>query len=152
MLQQCRAAADGEALSRGAQAAFKRLAASKKPFVAAVHGPALGGGFELALACHARIASDDRKTAFGFPEVQLGLLPGANGLQRLATIVGLQVALDHGLTGKNLRPQKAKKLGVVDEVVPKPILMQVAVEKATELATRAPHKIGLFDRLRGKPA
>lgn len=151
MLSGCRTAADGEALSRAGQAAFARLASSKKPIVAAVNGPALGGGFELALACHARIASDDKKTTFGFPEIQLGLLPGANGLQRFAAIVGLQAALDHGLTGKNLRPQKAKKLGVVDEVVPKPILLRVAVARALDLANHPRKQASLLARLKSKP-
>jgi 3-hydroxyacyl-CoA dehydrogenase/enoyl-CoA hydratase/3-hydroxybutyryl-CoA epimerase len=152
MLSGCRTASDGEALSRGGQAAFRRLAASRKPVVAAVNGPALGGGFELALACTARIASDDKKTTFGFPEIQLGLLPGANGLQRFAQIVGLQVALDHGLTGKNVRPQKAKKLGVVDEVVPKAILFDVAIKRALELANRPRKQASFVDRIRSKPA
>ncbi|GAC1352183.1 MAG: fatty acid oxidation complex subunit alpha FadJ [Polyangiales bacterium] len=142
MLTACRTAADAEALSRAGQNGFKRLAASRKPFVAAVHGPALGGGFELALACQGRVASDDKKTVFGFPEVQLGLLPGANGLQRIAAKVGLQAALDYGLTGKNLRPAKAKKMGVVDEVVPHPLLIEVAVKRARELAARPPRAQG----------
>ncbi len=95
---------------------------------------ALGGGFELALACHGRVLSDDRKTVFGLPEVQLGLLPGLNGLERLAEKVGLQVALDHGLTGKNMRAEKARALGVADEVVPASILEDVAAELALRLA------------------
>lgn len=114
--------------------ALLRLERSRKPFVAAIHGAALGGGFELALACHARVLSDDKKTTLGLPEVQLGLLPGADGLQRLARLAGIQVALDHGLTGKNLRPAKAKKLGVADEVCPAPILRDVAVKHALALA------------------
>jgi 3-hydroxyacyl-CoA dehydrogenase / enoyl-CoA hydratase / 3-hydroxybutyryl-CoA epimerase len=152
MLSACRTASDAEALSRGGQATFKRLASSKKPFVAAIHGPALGGGFELALACHGRVASDDKKTTMGFPEIQLGLLPGANGLPRFAAIVGLQAALDHGLTGKNLRAQKAKKLGVVDEVVAQPLLVDVAAKHALDRATRNTGKKGMLDRLRSLPA
>jgi len=150
MLKQCRTAADAEALSRTAHGGFRRLAESKKPFVAAVNGPALGGGFELCLACHGRVVSDDKKTAFGFPEVQLGLLPGANGLQRFAEIVGLQVALDYGLTGKNLRPNKAKKMSVVDEVVPKALLLQVAIERAKALVKSPRKKPSVTDRLKGK--
>lgn len=129
--------------------ALLRLEGSRKPFVAAIHGAALGGGFELALACHARIVSDDKKTTLGLPEVQLGLLPGADGLQRLARLVGLQVALDHGLTGKNLRPAKAKKLGVADEVCPAPILRDVAIRHALALADgkgKAPKKKSLLDK------
>ena len=125
---------DAERLSREGQAALARLAESPKPVVAAVHGPCLGGGFEVALACHGRVASDDPKTSFGLPEVQLGLLPGADGLQRVADKAGLAAALDLGLTGKNLRPAKAKRLGLVDEVVPAAILRRAAAERALALA------------------
>lgn len=130
MLKACRTAADAEALSRAGQEAFRRLAKSDKPFVAAVHGAALGGGFELALACHARVCSDDAKTLFGLPEIQLGLIPGANGLLRLADHVGLRVALDHGLTGKTIRARKAKSMGLVTEVVPKALLLRAAIAVA----------------------
>ncbi len=155
MLKSVRTASDAEALSRSGQRSFNRLAASKKPYVAAVHGAALGGGFELALACHARVATDDKKTSFGLPEIQLGLIPGANGLTRLAQLTGLQVALDHGLTGKNMRAPKAKNLGVVDEVVAKPLLLEVAAKWARTLADK-PKKstsgvTGLLERLKGKP-
>jgi 3-hydroxyacyl-CoA dehydrogenase/enoyl-CoA hydratase/3-hydroxybutyryl-CoA epimerase len=102
--------------------------------VAAVHGAALGGGFEVALACHARVLSNDKKTVLGLPEVQLGLLPGLSGLQRLAAIAGLQVALDYGLTGKNMRSDKAQKLGVADDVVHPAILVAVAKKLALSLA------------------
>ena len=136
MLKAARTAADAEGLCRTGHAAMARLATLGKPVVAAVHGAAQGGGFEVAHACHGRVLSDDRKTMLGFPEVQLGLLPGANGLQRLAARVGLQVALDHGLTGKNMRPSKARSLGVADEVVPAAILVDVAAELAIKLAAK----------------
>jgi 3-hydroxyacyl-CoA dehydrogenase/enoyl-CoA hydratase/3-hydroxybutyryl-CoA epimerase len=136
MLKAARTAAEAEALCRTGHAAMAALAALAKPVVAAVHGAALGGGFEVALACHGRVLSDDRKTVLGFPEVQLGLLPGANGLQRLAAKVGLQVALDHGLTGKNLRAAKARTLGVADEVVPASILVDAAAALALKLAAK----------------
>lgn len=151
MLKSVRTASDAEALSREGHRGFARIAASKKPFVAAVHGPALGGGFELALACHGRVCTDDKKTAFGLPEVQLGLLPGANGLQRLARIVGLQAALDYGLTGKTMRASKAKALGVVDEVVPPSLLLEVACKHARKLGERPRRPPTFADRLRGKP-
>ncbi|WP_394833841.1 fatty acid oxidation complex subunit alpha FadJ [Pendulispora rubella] len=138
MLKSITLAADAERLSREGALSFRAIKASKKPFVAAVHGQALGGGFELALACHAIVASDDKKTLFGLPEVQLGLLPGANGLMRVAERAGLQVALDLGLTGKNTRAAKAKKLGLVDEVAPASILLEVAVKVAKELAEGKP--------------
>lgn len=134
MLQTLTTAAEAEAMVRAGHRAILKVVDSPKPVVAAVHGAALGGGFEVALACHGRVASDDRKTVFALPEVQLGLLPGMNGLQRFAEKVGLQVALDYGLTGKNLRAAKAKSLGVVDEVVPAPILIEVAAAFALKLA------------------
>lgn len=150
MIKAVRTASDAEALSRQGHNALNRVAESKKPFVAAVHGPALGGGFELALACHARVCTDDKKTSFGLPEIQLGLIPGANGLQRLAQIVGYQVALDHGLTGKNLRASKAKALGVVDEVVPQPLLLEVACTHARKLADKPKKPVTLLERLKKK--
>jgi 3-hydroxyacyl-CoA dehydrogenase/enoyl-CoA hydratase/3-hydroxybutyryl-CoA epimerase len=107
---------------------------AKKPYVAAVDGPALGGGFELALACKGVVASDDKKSVFGLPEVQLGLLPAANGMLRIAERASIQLALDLALTGKNTRPAKAKKLGLVDEVCPKEVLIDVAAKFALDLA------------------
>jgi 3-hydroxyacyl-CoA dehydrogenase / enoyl-CoA hydratase / 3-hydroxybutyryl-CoA epimerase len=136
MLQTLHTAGEAEAMVRSGHRAILKIVDSPKPVVAAVHGAALGGGFEVALACHGRIASDDKKTVFALPEVQLGLLPGMNGLQRLAEKVGLQVALDHGLTGKNLRASRAKSLGVVDDVVPAPILVEVAAAFALSLAEK----------------
>jgi 3-hydroxyacyl-CoA dehydrogenase / enoyl-CoA hydratase / 3-hydroxybutyryl-CoA epimerase len=148
MLEAAHTAAEAEAICRTGHAAMVRLADLSKPVVAAVHGAALGGGFEVALACHGRVLSDDRKTVLALPEVQLGLLPGANGLQRLAEKVGLRVALDHGLTGKNIRAAKARSLGLADEVVPASILLDVAAALALKLAaagkpfTRRPPRRG----------
>lgn len=134
MLKGATTAAQAEAICRTGHRAIARLAECPKPVVAAVHGAALGGGLEVALACRARVLSDDRKTALGLPEVQLGVLPGMNGLQRLAELVGLQVALDYGLTGKTMRAAKAQKLGVADDVVPAPILRETAAALALSLA------------------
>ncbi|MBI3183800.1 MAG: fatty acid oxidation complex subunit alpha FadJ [Myxococcales bacterium] len=122
--------------SRKAQEGFDHLEAFPKPVVAAIHGACLGGGLEWALACTYRIASDSPKTSLGVPEVQLGLIPGAGGTQRLPKLLGAQAALDLILTGKALKPKKALKLGLVDEVVPKPILVEVAKRRAAELAAR----------------
>lgn len=133
--------ADAEALCRAGHEAIDRLARCPKPVVAAVHGAALGGGFEVALACHARVLTDDRKTVLALPEVKLGLLPGMHGLQGLAALTNVQTALDYGLTGKNLRPAKARALGVADDVVAPPILAEVAARLALSLAKRgAPFK------------
>ena len=134
-LQQITRAADAENVSRDAQRRFNALAAFPKPVVAAIHGSCLGGGFEWALACGYRIATDSPKTSLGSPEVQLGLIPGAGGTQRIAQLAGAQAALDLVLTGKSIRAQKAKKLGLVDEVLPQPILVEVAKQRARELAS-----------------
>ncbi|HEY2027579.1 MAG TPA: fatty acid oxidation complex subunit alpha FadJ [Myxococcales bacterium] len=137
MLAQVKTQAEGAALSRGGQQSMQRLedAAKEKPIVAAIHGPALGGGLELALACSYRIASDDKKTVLGLPEVQLGLLPGAGGTQRLPQLIGIAQALDIILAGKSVKASKARRLGLVDEVVPRSILIDVAKKRAIELAT-----------------
>ena len=136
MLAKVKTATEGTALSRGGQAALDKLEelGKVKPIVAAIHGPALGGGLELALACNYRIASDDKKTMLGLPEVQLGLLPGAGGTFRLPALIGIAQALDIILAGKSVRASKARKLGLVDEVVPKAILLELAKKRAAELA------------------
>ena len=127
-------AAEGAALSRQAQAAFDRLDAFPKPVVAAIDGACLGGGLEWALACDSRLATDDPKTQLGFPEVQLGLIPGAGGTQRLPALIGVQAALDLILSGKPIKPKKALRLGLVDALVPAPLLETVALRRAIELA------------------
>src|SRR5512141_843475 len=135
MLQKVRSAAEAEALARAGQRGFDALERFPKPIVAAIHGACLGGGLELALACHWRIATDDGKTQLGQPEVMLGLIPGLGGTQRLPRLVGIATALDLILTGKSLKARKAKKIGLVDELVPTPILLQVAKQRARELAS-----------------
>ena len=135
-----RFARDAEEASREASKRFARLGQGPKPVVAYVHGPALGGGFELSLACTATVASDDPKTVLGLPEVKLGLIPAANGLLRIAERAGLRVAMDLGLTGKNLRPKKAKKLGLIDEIVPAPVGLDAACAYALRLAEKPTKK------------
>ena len=122
-----------ERLSFEGQETVSRVETFHKPIVAAIHGACLGGGLELALACHYRIATDHPKTQLGLPEVQLGLIPGAGGCQRLPRLVGARAALDMILTGKSERASKALRLGLVDEVVPRSILRQVAVVAADRL-------------------
>lgn len=134
MLSEIHGVERAETMCHEGHAAIAKLAKSTKPIVAAIHGAALGGGFEVALACQGRILSHSRKTMLGLPEVKLGLLPGLSGLQRLAMLTSVQVALDFGLTGKNMRPKKALKLGVADDVVPRPILEKVAIAHALSLA------------------
>ena len=125
---------DAESLSRGGQALLQRLHLLRVPVVAAIHGACLGGGLETALACHYRIATDHPKTVLALPEVQLGLVPGAGGTQRLPRLIGLQRALDMILTGRNIRAKKALQMGLVDELVHPAILREVAVERAGRLA------------------
>jgi 3-hydroxyacyl-CoA dehydrogenase/enoyl-CoA hydratase/3-hydroxybutyryl-CoA epimerase len=134
LLQAVTSAADGEKLAREAQGAFDRLARYPKPVVAAIHGACLGGGLEWALACRYRIASGDPKTQLGLVEVQLGVIPGAGGTQRLPRLVGIQAALDLVLAGKTVKAKKALKLGLVDEVVPPALLLEVARARAAALA------------------
>lgn len=119
-----------EDLARQGQQIMAEIHALPIPAIAAIHGACLGGGLELALACHGRICTDDNKTVLGLPEVQLGLLPGSGGTQRLPRLVGVSTALEMILTGKQLRPRQALKAGLVDEVVPHSILLQAAVALA----------------------
>ena len=127
-------AADGEALSRGGQALLDKLETLAIPVVAAIHGACLGGGLETALACRYRIATDHPKTVLALPEVQLGLIPGAGGTQRLPRLVGLQRALDMILTSRTVRAKKAWQMGLVDELVHPAILREVAIDRARKLA------------------
>ncbi|MFC4698843.1 fatty acid oxidation complex subunit alpha FadJ [Glaciecola siphonariae] len=130
MLAACQSSEDAEALSVAGQQIFDRIEAMSKTFVAAIHGPALGGGLELALACNYRICSDSSKTQLGLPEVQLGLLPGSGGTQRLPVLIGVQQAMKMMLTGAPARAKQAKKYGIVDDMVPQTILMDVAIKYA----------------------
>jgi 3-hydroxyacyl-CoA dehydrogenase/enoyl-CoA hydratase/3-hydroxybutyryl-CoA epimerase len=136
MLQAVHTEKEAADLARTGQRAMDRIAAFRVPVVAAIHGAALGGGLEVAMACHARVASDDKKTKLGLPEVMLGVLPGAGGTQRLPALVPIQTALDMLLTGKQIDAKKAKKLGLVDEVVPQAILIDVACKLALSLASK----------------
>ncbi|MBA6337760.1 fatty acid oxidation complex subunit alpha FadJ [Colwellia sp. BRX8-7] len=126
MLASCQSASEATALSRNGQMIFDQIENLSIPVVAAINGACLGGGLELAMACHARICSDNGKTALGLPEVQLGLLPGSGGTQRLPKLVGIQKALDMMLTGKQLRAKQALKMGLVVDVVPNSILISAA--------------------------
>ncbi|WP_434639472.1 fatty acid oxidation complex subunit alpha FadJ [Klebsiella sp. I138] len=130
MIARCSTAQEAEALARQGQQIMAEIHGLTIPVIAAIHGACLGGGLELALACHGRVCSDDDKTRLGLPEVQLGLLPGSGGTQRLPRLIGVSSALEMILTGKQLRARQALKAGLVDEVVPHSILLQTAVELA----------------------
>ena len=126
--------AAAERLSFEGQELVSRFESLAKPVVAAIHGACLGGGLELALACHYRIATDHPKTQLGLPEVQLGLIPGAGGCERLPRLIGARAALDMILAGKSERAAKALRIGLVDEVVPPSILLRTALAAADRLA------------------
>ncbi|KAL7540194.1 hypothetical protein ACHAXR_012318 [Thalassiosira sp. AJA248-18] len=113
---------------------FLNMKSKGVPMVAAMHGPALGGGLEWALWCDYRICTDSSSTKLGLPEVKLGLLPGFGGTQNLPALVGIQGSMDMMLTGKNILPAKAKKMGLVDMVVAPQSLEAVAIETAEGLA------------------
>lgn len=117
MLDACKTAEEAEELSKGCQDFLFQVEKSNKPIVAAIMGPCLGGGLEVAMACHYRIAVDGMKTSLGVPEVMLGVLPGGGGTQRLPNLVGVPDSLDMALTGKTLNAKKAKRMGLVDLVV-----------------------------------
>ncbi|XP_021574170.1 trifunctional enzyme subunit alpha, mitochondrial isoform X3 [Carlito syrichta] len=117
MLAACKTPQEVVQISQEAQRTFEKLEKSTKPVVAAISGSCLGGGLELAISCQYRIATKDRKTVLGTPEVLLGLLPGAGGTQRLPKMVGVPAAFDMILTGRNIRADRAKKMGLVDQLV-----------------------------------
>jgi 3-hydroxyacyl-CoA dehydrogenase/enoyl-CoA hydratase/3-hydroxybutyryl-CoA epimerase len=127
-------AAEAERTSRMGQDLLDRLEKLRAPVVAAIHGACLGGGLEVALACRYRICTDHPKTTLGQPEVQLGLIPGIGGTQRLPRRVGLQAALDMILTGRSVRPKRALQMGLVDEMVHPAILFEIALDRARGLA------------------
>jgi len=127
-------AAEAERLSADGQDMLDQVARFPKPVAAGIHGACLGGGFEFALACHYRVATDHPKTQIGLPEIQLGILPGASGCQRLPRLVGARTALDMILAGKTERAAKAFRLGMVDELVPPPILRATTLAAARRMA------------------
>jgi 3-hydroxyacyl-CoA dehydrogenase/enoyl-CoA hydratase/3-hydroxybutyryl-CoA epimerase len=131
-------AALAEEFSQTGQILFQRLAAMQVPVVCAIHGACAGGGFELALACPRRLASDALATQIGLPEIGLGTLPGWGGCVRLPRLIGAKAALDHILKAQLLPAQEALKAGLVDEVVPAAALRARAKSVALELASGAP--------------
>lgn len=138
------AALDGpgaqDAAARG-QAVFRRFETSPKPVVAAVNGFALGGGCELAMACHLRVASENAR--FGQPEVNLGLLPGYGGTQRLVQLVGKGKALELLLTADQLKAEEALRLGLVNHVVPQAELLNFCKALLSKIISKAPIAVSL---------
>ncbi len=127
-------AAEAERLSADGQDMLDQVARFPKPVAAGIQGACLGGGFEFALACSYRVASNHPRTQIGLPEIQLGILPGAGGCQRLPRLVGARAALDMILAGKAERAEKAFRLGMVDELVPPPILRSITIAAARRMA------------------
>jgi len=113
---------------------LERIEQASKPVIAAIHGTALGGGFELALACHYRVAAQTAKV--GLPEVRLGLLPGAGGTQRVPRLVGAEAALDIITSGRQIRANEALSLGLIDAIVPDGDLREAAIAFARNVVAR----------------
>lgn len=126
----------GHAFATNGQTAFMRIARSPKPFVAVVEGYALGGGCELAMACHMRIAGGN--AVFGLPEVTLGLIPGYGGTQRLSRLVGQGRAMELILTGNPVKAEQARNIGLVNRLVETGKGMDEAVALISSILKRAP--------------
>ena len=129
----------GKFVSEQGQGVFQQIENFPKPVIAAVNGFALGGGCELALACHIRIASE--KAQLGLPEVTLGIIPGYGGTQRLTRLVGKGKALELICTGDRINAADAERIGLVNKVVPADGLMAAAEEMAKRIASRSPMAI-----------
>ncbi|MEQ1581904.1 MAG: 3-hydroxyacyl-CoA dehydrogenase NAD-binding domain-containing protein [Steroidobacteraceae bacterium] len=134
-------------MTRAGQKVLDRLEALPCPSVAAINGFALGGGLELALACHYRVAADDPKVSLALPEVQLGIHPGFGGTVRLVQLIGPVAAMDMMLTGKSLRADKAARLGLLDRLSPADQL--AATARALALAPPSRHRAGFKSWLMG---
>lgn len=128
--------AEGTATAERGHRLFQRIEDCPKPFIAAVNGFALGGGCELAMACHFRLASDTAK--FGQPEVNLGLIPGYGGTQRLTRLVGRGRALELMMTGDMISAEEAFRIGLVNRVVPSGELITSCTEILLKIQSKAP--------------
>lgn len=140
-----RSADDNVAMVRRANAVFDRFAAEPTVFVAVIAGHALGGGYEIALACDIRVAAEG-SYRIGLPEATLGLLPGTGGTQRLARLIGPGRALDLMLTGRGVDPATAHELGMVDRLVPADELDATVEELTATLAAGAPLSLRAIKR------
>jgi enoyl-CoA hydratase len=126
----------GKAVSERGQRVFRAIERFPKPVIAAVNGFALGGGCELALACHIRIASENAQ--LGLPEVTLGIIPGYGGTQRMARLLGKGKALELILSGERVGAAEAERIGLVNKVVPADQLMSAAETMGRTIASRGP--------------
>ena len=132
---------EGYGWSKTLSDVFRRMETCGKPFAVAINGLALGGGLELCLACHYRVMTDDPRAKLGFPEVTIGLLPGAGGTQRLPRLIGSEKALGVIVQGKQLKPQAALDLGVVHEIAP----VDELLERARTWLLETPNPIAPWD-------
>lgn len=121
---------------------WDRLAMIKKPIIGAVHGFALGGGFELALCCDLLYAADNAE--FGFPEVNLGVMPGAGGTQRLTKLVGKTKAMEWLFTGKRITAKEALQHGIINQLISEELLLEETMKAAEQIANQAPIAIRLI--------
>ncbi len=131
----------GVAVSRQGQDVFRFIERMPKPVIAAVNGFALGGGLELALACHLRIAGENAR--FGFPEVKLGIIPGYGGTVRLPRLVGRARALQMILTGEMVKADEALAMGLVNDVVPHAALADAAATLAQKIMANGPIAVAM---------
>lgn len=140
-------ALNGHRFALRGQAVFNRIEEMPKPVIAAVNGFALGGGCELAIACHLRVAAE--RAEFGQPEVNLGILPGYGGTQRLPRLVGRGIATELILTGERIDARRAYEIGLVNRVVPNDELLDAAREMVETITAKAPLAVGMaLDALR----
>ncbi len=130
-----------DALVPGMSATYRLIENCQKPTIAAINGYALGGGCELAMACDIRIAADHAK--LGLPELNLSIIPGAGGTQRLSRLIGKGRAMDLILTGDMISAEKAERIGLVSEVVPAGELRQAVREKAEKILSKGPLAVRL---------
>jgi enoyl-CoA hydratase/carnithine racemase len=137
---------DNQAMVRRAHQVLNRFGAEAPLFVAAIAGHALGGGYEIALACDVRIAADGGYR-IGLPEVTLGLLPGTGGTQRLPRLIGRGRALELMATGRTVTPAEAERLGMVDRLVPAEEFEQAVADLAAGLAGGAPLAVAAITRV-----
>ncbi|MGE3175136.1 MAG: 3-hydroxyacyl-CoA dehydrogenase NAD-binding domain-containing protein [Planctomycetota bacterium] len=147
LIHAIRTVAEGQEAAVTGRSIFQRCRDLPVPVVAAIEGPCVGGGCELALFCDLRIASDHPATQVGLPETKLGIVPGFGGTQNMARLLGLPTALDLILNGKLLRAVPAKKKGLVDRVVPSAKLLELAIDECRRLVQQG--KKGPTRRLRG---
>ena len=123
------------------QAVYNQIENSEKPIIAAVNGPALGGGLELALACDIRIAAEN--AIFGSPEIKIGVIPGGGGIKRLTRLIGLGKARELLYTGEPINAQEANSIGLVNKVVSLQSLMVEAKKMAAKLVKQPRHALTL---------